>query len=204
MRFLARNRLLKHISTFYCVHPTSSSTQYHQNAVIRHNLCLPNPRQVLKPLKVLSVSCALLSDDKKHFIDFEKKAEALKDVLHHKKEQLKDTEHRIRQRGEELVRDIKHQKEVTEKKLRVKKEHLIKDILETKAKVKERFEEVVEVHYLLNLFVFYNKIHYLEPHNIQPYRVMKSRHNRIVYCPCHTLLKLVVLLFIETFKVIQN
>jgi hypothetical protein len=85
------------------------------------------------------------SDNKKHFINLEKKTDALKDVFEQRKEQLKDTEIRIRQKGEEIVRDIKHQKEITEHILKAKKDHIIKDILETKAKVKERLEEVVEV-----------------------------------------------------------
>ncbi|RVE55329.1 hypothetical protein evm_000227 [Chilo suppressalis] len=84
------------------------------------------------------------SEDKKNFINLEQKAGTLKSAFEKKKEQLKDTELRIRQRSEEIVRDIKHQKEITEHKLRIKKEHLIKDILETKAKVKERLEDVVE------------------------------------------------------------
>ncbi|XP_026315163.1 probable cardiolipin synthase (CMP-forming) [Hyposmocoma kahamanoa] len=65
-------------------------------------------------------------------------------ALRHKKEQLRDTEHRIRQKSEEIIRDIKYQKEVTGQRLREKKDHLVQDILQTKAKVRERFEGVVE------------------------------------------------------------
>lgn len=101
-------------------------------------------RRLRCPVHLSSISCFYSSDDKKHFLTFEKKADALKDAFEHKKEQLKDTEHRLRQRSEEIVRDIKHQKEITGQKLRDKKDYIIKDILETKAKVKERIEEVVE------------------------------------------------------------
>lgn len=107
---------------------------------------IANRRILLRyPSTLSSAVCVYSSSNKKQFINLEKKTEVLKDVLQHKKEQLKDTEHRIRQRGEEIVRDIKQHREITEQKLREKKEHIIKDILETKAKVKERLEGVVEV-----------------------------------------------------------
>lgn len=93
----------------------------------------------------ISVSWLCYSDNKKQLIDLEKKGDVLKDVFEKRKEKLKYTENRIRKKGGELVRDIRHQKELTEQKFREKKEHIIKDILETKAKVKERIEEVVEV-----------------------------------------------------------
>ncbi|XP_028038627.1 probable cardiolipin synthase (CMP-forming) [Bombyx mandarina] len=107
--------------------------------------------------RLLQCSCAMKfpftynysSENKKHFITLEKKA--LKNAFEHKKEQLKHTEHKLRLKGEEIVRDIRHQGEVTGQKLRVKKEHIIKDILETKAKVKERFEEVVEKENVLTI-----------------------------------------------------
>lgn len=115
-------------------------------SIREHVTVLSNTRQRIRhPLPLSSVSCLYYSDDKKPFLTLEKKTHALKHAFEHKKEQLKDTEHRIRQRSEEIVRDIKHQKDVTGQKLRVKKEFIIKDILETKAKVKERIEEVVEV-----------------------------------------------------------
>lgn len=107
-------------------------------------------------LKLTPITYVCYSDEKKHFIQLEKKSEALKDALQHKKEQLRDTEHRIRQKSEEIIRDFKHQKEVTGQTLREKKDHLVQDILETKAKVRERFEGVVEVivfSFLLFLFV---------------------------------------------------
>lgn len=107
---------------------------------------------VTYPSTLSSFSCwKNYSNDKKHFINLEKKAGALKDVFEQRKEQLKDTELRIRQKGEEFVRDIKHQKEITETKLRTKKDYIIKDILETKAKVKERFDDVVEREYVFTV-----------------------------------------------------
>lgn len=111
---------------------------------------ITNKRQAVRPLET-SLSCFYSSENKKHFITLEKKAEAIKDAFEHKREQLKDTEQKIRLKGEEIVRDIKHQKEVTGEKLRAKKQHIIKDILETKAKVKERIEGVVEVHFEINI-----------------------------------------------------
>lgn len=100
---------------------------------------------VVAPYYATTVACFYSSDSKKHFITLEKKAEAIKDAFDHKREKLKDTEQKIRLKGEELVSNIKHQKEITGERLRARKDHLIKDILETKAKVKERIEEVVEV-----------------------------------------------------------
>ncbi|XP_049877473.1 probable cardiolipin synthase (CMP-forming) [Pectinophora gossypiella] len=143
MRFLARCSFLKQIPTFYCGRVTSGNDQ---NATIRQYMTLLARKQQVfrRRVHLTSLSCVHLSDEKKNLIQYQKKSEALKDVFEHKKEQLKDTEHRIRQRGEEIVRDIKHQKEITGQRLREKKEHIIKDILETKAKVKERFDEVVE------------------------------------------------------------
>ncbi|XP_013139230.1 PREDICTED: probable cardiolipin synthase (CMP-forming) [Papilio polytes] len=95
-------------------------------------------------ISLSSAVCVYSSDSKKHFLDLEKKAVDFKDAFEHKKEQIKETEHRIRQKGVQLVKDIKQQKEITEQKIRVKKDYIIKDLQETKAKVKEKFEEVVE------------------------------------------------------------
>lgn len=116
----------------------------------KQNICtrqfiVTNKRQVLRYPLETSLSCFYSSENKKHFITIEKKAESIKDAFEHRREQLKDTEQKIRLKGEEIVRDLKHQKEVTGEKLRVRKEHIIKDILDTKAKVKERIEGVVEV-----------------------------------------------------------
>lgn len=97
------------------------------------------------PLGSLATACLYSSDSKKPFITVEKKTNALKDALEHKKEQLKDTEQRIRLKSEQIVSNIKHQKEITGERIRARKDHLIKDILETKAKVKERIEGAVEV-----------------------------------------------------------
>ncbi|XP_063367113.1 probable cardiolipin synthase (CMP-forming) [Cydia amplana] len=138
MRLIARSTFLRQISTLYC--KTSSNRRRECDVFVREQ----RPILTRSSLKLLPLGCAYYSDEKKNLLQLEKKAEALKDVFEKKKEQLKDTEHRIRQRGEELVRDIRHQKELTGQKLREKREHLVKDILETKAKVRERFEEAVE------------------------------------------------------------
>ncbi|XP_038206572.1 probable cardiolipin synthase (CMP-forming) [Zerene cesonia] len=97
----------------------------------RHSIC------------VSSIVC-LSSDHKNSLQNFEKKAEAFKDAFEQKREKIKDTEHKIRQKGVEIVRDLKQHKEITSQKLREKKDHIIKDIRETKAKVKEKLEGVVE------------------------------------------------------------
>ncbi|XP_073950560.1 cardiolipin synthase [Choristoneura fumiferana] len=138
MRLISRCIYLKQVSTLYC--KSNSNRRRECNVFIRQYSSI----FARSPLKLLPVGCAYYSDEKKHFLNLDKKAEVFKDVFKHKKEQLKDTEHRIRQRGEELVRDIKQQRELTGQRLREKSEHLVKDILETKAKVKERIEEVVE------------------------------------------------------------
>ncbi|KPJ18117.1 putative cardiolipin synthase [Papilio machaon] len=94
------------------------------------------------PLSQFNISSIL--HGKKHFLDLEKKAVEFKDAFEHKKEQIKETEHRIRQKGVQLVKEIKQQKEITGQKIKVKKDYIIKDLQETKAKVKEKIEEVVE------------------------------------------------------------
>ncbi|XP_032521590.2 probable cardiolipin synthase (CMP-forming) [Danaus plexippus] len=102
-------------------------------------------RQIDKiPIKLSSIVCFYSSDSKKHFLEIEKKAESIKNVFEQKKVQIKDTEQKIRQKGEELVKDLRHQREVTGQILKLKKDHLVKDILETKAKVREKIEGVVE------------------------------------------------------------
>ncbi|XP_063831440.1 probable cardiolipin synthase (CMP-forming) [Ostrinia nubilalis] len=145
MRLISRSGVMYHVSKVF-TNPVSRSRVQNVIRFRQYMTVISNKRLLAKyPTSLVSFTCLDYStDSKKQFLNFEKKSEALKDVLEHKKEQLKDTEQRIRQKGEEIVRDIKHQKEVTGQKLRVKKEHLIKDILETKAKVKERLEEVVE------------------------------------------------------------
>ncbi|XP_072929982.1 probable cardiolipin synthase (CMP-forming) [Epargyreus clarus] len=136
MRFKTYS-LIKQVQTICCNH-------YRSYSVFSVHKILTNKRNVARfPLKLSSIVCVYSSDNKK-FINLEKRAEVLKDAFEQRREQIKDTEQRIRQKGVELVRDIKQQKEVTEQKLKVKKEHLIKDILETKAKVREKFEEVAE------------------------------------------------------------
>uniref|UniRef100_A0A2A4J6T2 cardiolipin synthase (CMP-forming) n=1 Tax=Heliothis virescens TaxID=7102 RepID=A0A2A4J6T2_HELVI len=141
MKLLTRCNFMKHVSLLY--RPTI--TREYAVSIREYVTVFSSPRKRIRhPLQVSSVSCLYYSDEKKQFLTLEKKAHALKDAFEHKKDQLKDTEQRIRQKSEEIVRDIKHQKEVTGQKLRVKKEYIIKDILETKAKVKERIEEVVE------------------------------------------------------------
>ncbi|CAG9789218.1 unnamed protein product [Diatraea saccharalis] len=141
---LARNinSVLRHFSNWHRFQVANSgSRQFKQilNKFKNNKVTITYP----STLPALSfVKC--YSDDKKHFIKIEKHTETLRTAFEQRKEQLKDTESRIRQKSEEIVRDIKCKKEKTEHKLRIKKDHLIKDLLETKAKVKERLEEVVE------------------------------------------------------------
>ncbi|CAH1637662.1 unnamed protein product [Spodoptera littoralis] len=148
MKLLSRCNLIKHVSFLH--RPNIVKHEY-VVAVREYVTVLSSSRRRIKHLPITSLSYFHYSDDKKPFLTFEKKTDALKDAFEHKKVQFKDTEHRIRQKGEELVRDIKHQREVTGQKLRVKKEYIIKDLLETKAKVKERFEEVVEKENVLTI-----------------------------------------------------
>lgn len=147
MRIITR---CKHIKLLHniCLQPNIISdlkcTQLVRQYVIFHGM-----KQDYKNISKFSrISWMCFSDDKKHFLNLEKRTNVLKDAIEQKKIQLKDTEHKIRLKGEELIRDIRHQKEITGQKLREKKDHVIKDILETKAKVKERIEEVVEVVYV--------------------------------------------------------
>lgn len=142
MRLLPRLRNLKQMSSVYLTKSQDSKVQARQYVTMLIN----KPQMFRNRLDTLSILCAYSSENKKQFLNLDKKAEALKDVLEHKKEQLKDTEHRIRQTGENIIKDLRHQKQVTGQILREKKEHIVKDILETKAKVKERIEGVVEVY----------------------------------------------------------
>ena len=114
-----------------------------QYRVLNTQNILAMRRIIASPLKISSLFCVYSTDNKKHLL--EKKTDAIKDVFEQKKVQFKDTEHRIRQKGVEIVRDLKQQKELTGQKLKVKKDHIVKDILETKAKMREKIEEVVEV-----------------------------------------------------------
>ncbi|KOB74489.1 Cardiolipin synthase 1, partial [Operophtera brumata] len=140
MRLLARSCFIKQV-TNVC----RPNAKQNSNIPIRQfMLIVTNKRQLVRYPLETSLSCFYSSESKKHFITLEKKADAIKDAFEHRRGQLKDTEQKFRLKGEEIVRDIKHQKEVTGEKLRVRKEHIIKDILETKAKVKERIEGVVE------------------------------------------------------------
>lgn len=120
-----------------------SCNHAHQYSVHNTQNILAIRRTITTPLKLSSLFCVYSTDNKKHLI--EKKTDVLKDVFNQKKVQFKDTEHRIRQKGVEIVRDLKQQKELTGQKLKVRKEHLVKDILETKARMREKIEEVVEV-----------------------------------------------------------
>ncbi|KAL4709837.1 hypothetical protein ACJJTC_000324 [Scirpophaga incertulas] len=104
-----------------------------------------NKRLLLScPASVTTLTWSRYYCDKKRFLKLDKNTDILKDAFAHKKEQLKETETLIRQRGEEIVRDLRHQKEITGHKIKAKRDHIIKDILETKAKVREKFDEVVE------------------------------------------------------------
>lgn len=136
VQMLCRNR----VGNLYCYNRTYSTFKI--NTTVHKS-----SRNAIKNLKLTSAVCVFSSDSKKHILNLEKKAEEFKDAFEQKKEQIKETEHRIRQKGFQLVKDIKHQKEITGQRIRVKKNYIIKDIQETKAKVKEKIEEVVEVIY---------------------------------------------------------
>lgn len=129
---------LKQIYSISC----NYSRQYNVLSTTQNKLAVH--RIYKTPIKLSSLVCVYSSDNKKHLL--EKKTDAIKNVFEQKKEQIKETEYRIRRKGEELVRDLKQQKEITGQKFKVKKDHLVKDILETRAKVREKIEEVVEVY----------------------------------------------------------
>lgn len=142
MRLLTRCFFMKHVTNIY----RNSKKQNTCTSTRQYTIILASRRQALRyPVESIATAGLYSSDSKKQFITFEKKTNALKDALEQKKEQLKDTEQRIRLRGEEIVSNLKHRKEITGEKFRTRKDHLLKDILETKAKVKERLEGVVEV-----------------------------------------------------------
>lgn len=81
------------------------------------------------------------SNKSKQVFDLDKKG----DALEQRKKIFKDTESTLRHKGESLVRNFKHQTDVTGQRFREKKDDFVKDLLETRAKVKGRIEEVVEV-----------------------------------------------------------
>lgn len=128
----------KQIQTLY----SNRSRQY--NSLVIENI-FPKRHHVKRPVKLTSIVCVYSSDNKKHLLDIDKQTDALKNVLEQRKIQIKDTEQRLRQKSVEIVRDLKQQRDITGQKFKLKKEHLVKDILETKAKVREKIEEVVEV-----------------------------------------------------------
>lgn len=149
-----------HVGNFYCLNRTYSS-------FIVNTTVVKTSRNTIKNLKLTSAVCVFSSDSKKRILNLEKKAEEFKDAFEQKKEQIKETEHRIRQKGFQLVEDIKHQKEITGHKIREKKNYIIKDIQETKAKVKEKIEEVVEVvHCIVIKIFFYYIIIFINNFNI--------------------------------------
>lgn len=144
MRVLNRYRNIRFLHNFYfkCSNQPDSNFAFNKR---QYATIIANNREVFRNLrKITNVTWIHYSDNKKHFINFEKKTDVLKDVLEQRKVQLKDTEYKIRQKGEELIRDIRHQKEITGQKIRDKKNNIVKDILETKEKVKSHIEEVVE------------------------------------------------------------
>lgn len=140
MTLISKGNLIKHVSLLYRSNVAQNSACVREYVTILSNRW----RQIKCPVRICSVTCLYSSDNKKHFITLEKKTQSIKNALEHQKVQLKQTEHIIRQKGEEIVRDIKQQKDITGQKLKVKKDDIIKDILETKGKIKERFEEVTE------------------------------------------------------------
>lgn len=144
MGLITRGTVMRHFCALFVNH--TSRQVNHNTLQLRQYISLNNKSEVLRYyLKLTPMTYVCYSDEKRQFIKLEKKSKTLKDALQHQKEQLRDTEHRIRQRSEEIMRDIKHQKEVAGQRLREKKDHLVQDILDTKAKVRERFEGVIEV-----------------------------------------------------------
>lgn len=127
----------KQIQTLY----SNRSRQY--NSLVIQNI-FPKRHHVKRPVKLTSIVCVYSSDNKKYLL-VDKQTDALKNVLEQRKIQIKDTEQRLRQKSVEIVRDLKQQRDITGQKFKQKKKHLVKDILETKAKVREKIEEVVEV-----------------------------------------------------------
>ncbi|XP_045537840.1 probable cardiolipin synthase (CMP-forming) [Papilio machaon] len=136
-------RIIKQVQTLCRNHVGYFNKTYSTLKV--HTVVIRNRNNPVKyKISLSSAVCVYSSDSKKHFLDLEKKAVEFKDAFEHKKEQIKETEHRIRQKGVQLVKEIKQQKEITGQKIKVKKDYIIKDLQETKAKVKEKIEEVVE------------------------------------------------------------
>ncbi|CAK1583507.1 unnamed protein product [Parnassius mnemosyne] len=146
MKFKALN-IVKQFQNF-CRNPVCNFDGFKPYSTLKVHTFLDiykrNPVKYHLKLPATTRVCVYSSDSKKHFLSLEKNAEGLKDAFEQKKVLMKETEYRIRQKGVQLVRDIKHQKEITGQKIRVKKEHIMKDIHETKAKVREKIEEVVE------------------------------------------------------------
>lgn len=121
-------------------------------AYLQRNLYILKPSSHhYKMRKLRGSSCVLLNghligrrcsaDDKKHIYE----EEMLKNIIEKNKVKLRDTEIKLRQKGEDLVKDFRHQKHVTELKIKERKDIIMKDIIETKTKVKEKIEEVIEV-----------------------------------------------------------
>ncbi|CAB3246070.1 unnamed protein product [Arctia plantaginis] len=137
MKLLARCNFVKNVSFLSRFHGPHTSISIQEYLTI-----LSNRRQ--QQIKLSFISCLYSSNEKKQFITLEKKAHSIKDALDHKKVLLKDAEHKIRQKSEEIVRDLKQQNKITSQKFKVQKEYIIKDIIETKGKIKERIEDVIE------------------------------------------------------------
>lgn len=142
MKLLARCNFVKNVSFLTRFH------RPHTNISIREYLTILSNRrqqQIKHPIKLSFISCLYSSDEKKQFVNLEKKAHSIKDALDSKKILLKDAEHKIRKKSEEIVSDLKQQNKITSQKFKVQKEYIIKDIIETKGKIKERIEDVIEV-----------------------------------------------------------
>lgn len=141
MKLLPKCNFIKHLSFIY-----RPNTVYNSGISFREYVTIitNRRRQARHSVKLLCLINRYSSDNKKPLITLEKKSQVIKDAFQNKKEQFKDTEHRLRQKSEEIVRDIKQQKIITGHKLKEKKDYIIKDILETKGKIKERIGDVVE------------------------------------------------------------
>lgn len=134
MRLLARSSIVK--TVLNACRPSLNENAY----CYRKSTLLLTKRQQRARYPLEANACYYSVEGKKSLIGLDKKG--IKNAIDLKKEQL---EQKLRLKGEEIIKDFRYQKDVTGEKLRLKKESVIKDILETKSKVKDRIEDVVEV-----------------------------------------------------------
>ncbi|XP_077284828.1 cardiolipin synthase [Arctopsyche grandis] len=131
--------------TFFALHSHSRILSHLHSPSLERNVICTN---ILHNFR-LTIGCTSLvrmysTDDKRDIYELQKHAQILQTVIHKNKEKIRNTEQKLRRRGENLVKDFHHQKQVASLKIKEKKAIVIKDILETKSKVKEKIEEVIE------------------------------------------------------------